>query len=116
MRGGDNDLSVEEVCTHDSKEFKKGDDVYMVAQHETVTLDVAMEREAEYREFLKAKVAENGYKFALLLVTDIFNEGSKFICEGDVAPVSEAFGIDATKAEWVDGILSRKKQVIPPLS
>ena len=65
---------------------------------------------------LKAKVAENGYKFALLLVTDIFNEGSKFICEGDVAPVSEAFGIDATKAEWVDGILSRKKQVIPPLS
>ena len=116
MRGGDNDLSVEELCTHDSKEFKKGDDVYMVAQHETVTLDVAMEREAEYREFLKAKVAENGYKFALLLVTDIFNEGSKFICEGDVAPVSEAFGIDATKAEWVDGILSRKKQVIPPLS
>ncbi len=116
MRGGDNDLSVEELCTHDSKEFKKGDEVYMVAQHETVTLDVAMEREAEYREFLKAKVAENGYKFALLLVTDIFNEGSKFICEGDVAPVSEAFGIDATKAEWVDGILSRKKQVIPPLS
>ena len=52
-----------------------------------------MEREAEYREFLKAKVAENGYKFALLLVTDIFNEGSKFICEGDVTPVSEAFGI-----------------------
>ena len=116
MRGGDNDLSVEELCTHDSKEFKKGDDVYMVAQHETVTLDVAMEREAEYREFLRQKVAENGYKFALLLVTDIFNEGSKFICEGDVAPVSEAFGIDATKAEWVDGILSRKKQVIPPLS
>ncbi len=107
---------VEELCTHDSKEFKKGDDVYMVAQHETVTLDVAMEREAEYREFLRQKVAENGYKFALLLVTDIFNEGSKFICEGDVAPVSEAFGIDATKAEWVDGILSRKKQVIPPLS
>ena len=23
MRGGDNDLSVEELCTHDSKEFKK---------------------------------------------------------------------------------------------
>ena len=88
----------------------------MVAQHETVTLDVAMEREAEYREFLRQKVAENGYKFALLLVTDIFNEGSRFICEGDVTPVSEAFGIDATKAEWVDGILSRKKQVIPPLS
>ena len=39
---------------------------------------------------LKAKVAENGYKFALLLVTDIFNEGSKFICEGapDAQPVS----------------------------
>ena len=52
----------------------------------------------------------------MLFRSDIFNEGSKFICEGDVAPVSEAFGIDATKAEWVDGILSRKKQVIPPLS
>ena len=104
------------ISKFNSKEFKKGDDVYMVAQHETVTLVVAMEREAEYREFLKAKVAENGYKFALLLVTDIFTEGSKFICEGDVAPVSEAFGIDATKAEWVDGILSRKKQVIPPPS
>lgn len=116
MRGGDNDMSVEEVCTHDSKEFKNGDAVYLVAQHETVTLDVAMEREAEYREFLKGKVAENGYEFALLLVTDIFNEGSKFICEGNVARVSDAFNIDATQAEWVPGILSRKKQVIPPLS
>lgn len=116
MRGGDNDLTVEEVCTHDAKEFKNGDAVYLVAQHETVTLDVAMEREAEYRAFLADKVANNGYDFALLLVTDIFNEGSKFICEGNVERVSEAFGIDATKAEWVPGILSRKKQVIPPLS
>ncbi|MDO5335316.1 MAG: manganese-dependent inorganic pyrophosphatase [Coriobacteriia bacterium] len=116
MRGGDNDLSVEELCTHDSKEFKKGDATYLVAQHETVTLDTAMEREQAYREFLAAQVAEKGYEFALLLVTDIFNEGSRFICEGDVSRVSEAFGIDATKAEWVPGILSRKKQVIPPLS
>lgn len=116
LRGGDNDLSVEELCTHDSKEFKKGDSVYMVAQHETVTLDVAMEREQEYRQFLAKQVAEKGYEFALLLVTDIFNEGSRFICEGDVSRVSAAFGIDATKAEWVPGILSRKKQVIPPLS
>lgn len=116
MRGGDNDMSVEEICSHDAKEFKSGDAVFLVAQHETVTLDVAMEREEAYREFLAQKVAENGYEFALLLVTDIFNEGSRFICVGDTDRVSKAFGIDATKAEWVPGILSRKKQVIPPLS
>lgn len=114
-RGGDADLPIEKLATADSKEFVVGDDTILIAQHETVTLDVVMEREQEIREFLADLREKNDYAYVLLLVTDIFAEGSMFIVEGLHGHIDRVFGIDSSKSTWVPGILSRKKQVAAPL-
>lgn len=114
-RGGDADLPIEKLVTADSKEFVVGDDTILIAQHETVTLDVVMQREEEIRKFLAELRDKNDYAYVLLLVTDIFEEGSMFIVEGLHGQIDRVFGIDSSKSVWVPGILSRKKQVAAPL-
>ena len=115
-RGGDLDMDVKTLCTADSKEFKLPDGgTILIGQHETVTLQALMNREEEIRSFLKDLRDLNNYEFVLLLLTDIIEEGSTFIVEGDHHKVDRVFGIDSSKACWMPGVLSRKKQVAAPL-
>ena len=64
-RGGDADLPIEKLVTADSKEFVVGDDTILIAQHETVTLDVVMQREDEIRKFLSDLREKNDYAYVL---------------------------------------------------
>ena len=116
-RGGEAEIAIEDFVGADSKEFQVGDATILIAQHETVDLEGAMEREDEARAYMKRLVAEKGYGFALLMVTDILAEGSQFICEGDCRTVNRAFGIDVDVpgGVWMPGVLSRKKQVAAPI-
>lgn len=114
-RGGDAEMDVKTLVTADSKEFKIPEGTILIAQHETVTLDAVMQREEEIREFLRDLKEKNSYEFVLLLVTDIIAEGSNFLVEGDHKKVDKVFGIDSSKATWMPGVLSRKKQVAAPL-
>lgn len=112
-KGGEDDVSIESLVEADSKEFQVGDDVVLIAQHETVDLDAVMAREQEIREHMAALRETHGYDFVLLLVTDILAEGSQFILEGNPRTVNQAFGIECKPegGNWMPGILSRKKQV-----
>lgn len=112
-RGGEGDLSLDELVGSDAKEFSLGDGTALIAQHETVDLPTVMGREGEIRAHLRELVEVHGYEFALLLVTDIMAEGSQFIVEGNPRLVNRVFGIkaDVPGGVWMPGILSRKKQV-----
>ncbi|HIS40579.1 MAG TPA: manganese-dependent inorganic pyrophosphatase [Candidatus Aphodovivens avistercoris] len=116
-RGSGADLPVEKLVAADAKEFQVGDDVVFIAQRETVDSAAVMEREDEMRAYMKQVVADNGYRSFLLLVTDIIEEGSRFICEGDCSLIDKAFGIevDVPGGVWMPGVLSRKKQAAPPI-
>ena len=52
-----------------------------------------------------------------LLLTDIMKEGSELLIASDSDTLAkEAFGVVPTDGKaWLDGVLSRKKQVVPPL-
>jgi manganese-dependent inorganic pyrophosphatase len=111
-RGGEEGLPIEKFVGADAKEFPFGDKVVYIAQHETVDLEGAMKREDEAREYMRKLIADKGYDFVLLMVTDIINEGSMFVVEGDVAAVEKIFGITCQKGgTWMPGVMSRKKQV-----
>ena len=116
-RGGEDKMPINKLVEADSKEFKVNDDVtVLIAQRETVDLPCVMGREAEIREHMKKLVEDNGYEFALLLVTDILAEGSQFIVEGDASRVNRVFGIECVEGgNWMPGVLSRKKQVAAPI-
>lgn len=114
-RGGEAEIAIEKYVGADAKEFKVGDSVVLIAQHETVDLPAAMEREEEARAHMRELLEANGYEFVLLLVTDILNEGSNFLVEGDHALVDQVFGIDSSESVWMPSVLSRKKQVAAPI-
>ena len=116
-RGGEDKMPIAKLVEADSKEFKCPDgSVVLIAQRETVDLPTVMGREGEIREHMKKLVDDNGYEFALLLVTDILAEGSQFIVEGDPARVNRVFGIECAEGgNWMPGVLSRKKQVAAPI-
>jgi manganese-dependent inorganic pyrophosphatase len=59
----------------------------------------------------------DGRHSVLLLLTDIMKEGSELLVVSE-APglVEQAFDVTLTDSKvWIDGMMSRKKQVIPPL-
>lgn len=116
-RGGEDTMPVQKLVEADSKEFKTADgQTVLIAQRETVDLPTVMGREDEIRQHMKKLVDDNGYEFALLMVTDILAEGSQFIVEGDPARANRVFGIEAAPGgNWMPGVLSRKKQVAAPI-
>jgi len=61
--------------------------------------------------------AEGNRHTVLLLLTDIMKEGSEMLVISDNADLTEkAYGKATVDGKlWLDGVLSRKKQVVPPL-
>lgn len=114
-RGGDSDMPIEKFVAADSKEFDLGSTTVLISQHETVDSETSMKREDEARAYMKKLQSDKGYGFVLLLVTDILKEGSYFLVEGDHSLINKVFGIDSSKAVWMPGVMSRKKQVAAPI-
>ena len=62
--------------------------------------------------------SEEGRHSALLLLTDIMKEGSELLMvSDDPARIAEGFGKTFVEGSnlWLDGVMSRKKQVVPAL-
>lgn len=115
-RGGDDDVTVEEICSRDSKEFNFGGKKVWIAQYETVDLEGLRSRTAEIAAQVEKVQADGGYDAALMLLTDIIQEGSDFIGAGDIKFIEDAFGISFAEGPvWMPGVLSRKKQVAAKL-
>ena len=116
-RGSGADLPIDRLVAADAKEFQVGDDVVFIAQRETVDAAAVMEREDEIRKYMRQVIADKGYRSFLLAVTDIIEEGSRFVCEGDCSLIDKAFGIevDVPGGVWMPGVLSRKKQIAPSI-
>jgi manganese-dependent inorganic pyrophosphatase len=106
--------TIEAITGTDAKEFEVADKTVLIAQYETVSLASILKHETELISHLEKKVAERGYEFALLLVTDVIAEGSQLLLAGNPRVVERAFDVSFAKGSvWIPGILSRKKQVAP---
>ena len=62
-----------------------------------------------------ARVKAEGRHSVFLLLTDIMKEGSEMLLvSDDPAVVERAFGVKASgDSVWLEGVMSRKKQVVP---
>jgi manganese-dependent inorganic pyrophosphatase len=104
-----------EILARDVKEYEVGGRSISIAQLETAGTAV-LERTPELLEALEQARQGHGHLLSALLVTDIVAKGSSLLVAGETAPVSRAFG--AQPGEHVielPGVMSRKKQVAPPL-
>ena len=107
--------SARELNTRDYKEFNMNGTKVGIGQLEMVDITVLEPRENELLEDMKKMKEENGLHTILILLTDIMKEGSKLlVVSDDVSKIEAAFNVKLENSRaWLDGVLSRKKQVVP---
>ena len=110
-------LSVEEVINSDFKSYKYEDTNLAISQIMTMDFADIKSRQAEFVSTLDSMCNVGNYKFAVLFITDIINNGSYLLFNSDAKDeVAEAFNItNIEQGVYLDGIVSRKKQMLPPL-
>jgi manganese-dependent inorganic pyrophosphatase len=86
-----------------------------IGQLEMVDISVLEPREDELLEDMRKMKEEGGLHTVLILLTDIMKEGSKLlVVSDDESKIEAAFNIKLENHKaWLDGVLSRKKQVVP---
>jgi manganese-dependent inorganic pyrophosphatase len=109
-------VPVEEIVARDVKEYDAGAHRLRIAQVETVGEDLS-DREDDLLEALDVVRERENLAIAALMVTDIIAKGTRLYLSGaDRFAIERAFGRDADDGVVdLPGVMSRKKQVAPPL-
>jgi manganese-dependent inorganic pyrophosphatase len=109
------DASVESLLCRDSKEYETAEGPMCIAQVETAG-KVLVDRLGELRDALQVQHDKNGHVLSALMVTDILEKHTQLLVAGDVTAAERAFGTPAEDGILdLPGVMSRKKQVAPPL-
>ncbi|MDD7442523.1 MAG: manganese-dependent inorganic pyrophosphatase [Sutterellaceae bacterium] len=106
--------SPRDLIFRDFKDFDMSGKKVGIGQLELISLAmVTPELKAELKAEL-ARVKAEGRHTAILVLTDIMKEGSELLVVSDAEDtVRKALNADANS--WMAGVMSRKKQVVPPL-
>lgn len=110
-------LKANEIIKSDFKEFEIKEGKIGIGQVETVDLSGFEKRKTEIIDSLKELKEKESYHSVILFITDIIKEGSLFlISSNEKEKIKQAFNVDfIDNACYIDGIISRKKQVVPKL-
>lgn len=110
--------SITELISLDAKEFSMGAHKVEIAQVNTVDTAEVLLRQAELEEQINTIILEKELDLFVFLVTDILTNNSVALVLGQQAPlVEQAYGIEATNhLVYLEGVVSRKKQVVPILT
>lgn len=116
-RGDVSGRSATDLIEADFKEFELAGNRIGIAQIETLDAAPLLARRREFMEELRRVRQEKRLLQAILLLTDIGKKGSHFWFAGERRDVVErALGRPLVDdAAYLEGCMSRKKQVVPPL-
>lgn len=108
--------SLEEILYADFKNFNIDGARIGIGQLSTVSPDDVINRKQDYIDLLNRIGKENDYKLIALFVTDIINNCSYcFFNDKGKLVLENSFYKDFYQGIKMDGILSRKKQIIPAI-
>lgn len=107
--------SPRDLIFRDFKDFDMGGNKIGIGQLELISLDMIDSALMDALKQELAKVKSEGRHSAVLVLTDIMKEGSAVLVVSDEeSKVLGALGATENGA-WLAGVMSRKKQVVPPL-
>lgn len=110
-------VAAKDLVFRDYKDFDMNGNKVGIGQLELVDLSlVADVRDDLYKACQEVK-DEGGRHSVFLILTDIMKEGSDvMVVTDDPSVVQKAFGKNLEgQCVWIDGMMSRKKQAVPPL-
>ncbi|MEA5092738.1 Cobalt-dependent inorganic pyrophosphatase [bioreactor metagenome] len=114
---GIGDMSPIEIAKNDLKEFQIGEYRMIVSQIFVMDTSEVLALKEELLNCMKNICKTEGYDMSLLMVTDIIAESTELLFTGKLKTIiAEAFGKTARgNIISLPGVMSRKKQVIPPM-
>jgi len=102
------------TINEDLKEYKYGNMTFAVAQIETADISLLQKHIPVIRETMQEISQTRGYDLMFLMVTDIFLEGTQLLVAGDRSELgARIFGQTPQDEIFLQGVLSRKKQIVP---
>lgn len=111
--------SASEIADGDAKSFEMDGKPVRIGQINVVDVDDVLKRKDEVIAAMKDLVAENEYAAFLLVVTNILTSDSEGLLVGSedfIQHAEQAFGGQVNDNQIaLPGVVSRKKQVVPPL-
>lgn len=108
---------IRELVMRDFKDFNMNNNIVGIGQLEVIDLALFDNMKAELQADLQAVKDEGNRHTVMLLLTDIMKEGSELlVVSEDERIVERAYNMKLADGKvWLDGVMSRKKQVVPPL-
>ncbi len=108
------DKPIKDVVLADFKNFDFAGKKVGIGQTEVVDINDVYNRASEVMDFLNDLKGKEAYEMLIFVATDIVKEGSELYYVGDKAKMETAFNTTVgDQSVWIDGLLSRKKQVVP---
>ncbi|WP_061320743.1 putative manganese-dependent inorganic diphosphatase [Clostridium botulinum] len=111
--------TVEGLFHEDFKNFTIGGGKIGVSQVSTMDPSSFDPLKKDMLNLMESKVKKEGYEGLILVLTDLLKEGSFIYVIGPKKEIiASAFGksLDKDSSLYAEGVLSRKKQVIPPIT
>ncbi len=111
------DLSPEEIAQSDMKEFSGGGKTFTISQVQVMDTSDLLAQKTVLLGALEKFRAAHAYDASFLMITSIIDESTNFIFAGNMEDVvDKAFGKDILDKEvYLPGVMSRKKQIVPPI-
>ncbi|WP_042147157.1 MULTISPECIES: manganese-dependent inorganic pyrophosphatase [unclassified Pseudoalteromonas] len=107
---------MRDLVMRDFKNFNMNGTKVGIGQLEVIDLAIFDEMKPDLEADIAKLKQEEGQHTVLLLLTDIMKEGSELlVVSDDLSQIESAFAATTDNRVWLDGVLSRKKQVVPPL-
>ena len=106
------EYSIEEIVNMDFKEFDMSGKRVGIGQVFTLDIDSIFAKKDEFLSYINS----TDYDMLVLAITDIIKEGSYLIYKAEDKIISEAFSVDASQGVFAEGVVSRKKQLVPNLT
>lgn len=112
------DLTIEEIVELDSKQFNLNGKRVKVSQINVVNPDEILQQQEEIYQVLNKATDNDELNLSILMITDILNSHSVVMATGeDHSIVEDAFNVTFNNGlVHLDGVVSRKKQMIPPIT
>ena len=110
------DYTAEELINIDSKETEANGIKMQIAQVNTASIEDVLKEKANIEKAIKDFMDKNGIELFVFAITDIINSNSQIITLGRTDIVEKAFNVKLQdNMAFLPGVVSRKKQLIPPI-
>lgn len=108
--------SIKEVVYMDFKTFNVDKKTIAIGQATTLNSKAILKQKTSYIRFLNKESQIHKYDIMLFVIVDIFKNGSYILFNDNAKEILRmAYNEKLTQGDFLAGMISRKKQILPPI-